>query len=216
MPPGSRGGVFVTVEGLDFSGKTTLVRGLKERLAVGEHPVFFTREPGGTPVAERVRQIVLDPELDMEPWTEAYLYATARSDHARREILPRLERGETVVCERYLDSSIAYQGYGRGLGAEEVRDLNSWAVGEVVPDLTFYLQLSPDERERRARGRGAPLDRIERIGADFMRRVEMGFEELVRREPERMRVLDATRPPTELVQLVVGEISDLQYTREDG
>jgi dTMP kinase len=126
-----------------------------------------------------------------------------------------LERGETVVCERYLDSSVAYQGYGRGLGAEEVRHLNSWAVGEVVPDLTFYLQLSQVERERRARGRGVPLDRIERIGADFMRRVEMGFDELVRREPERMRVLDATRPPTELVELVVGEISSLQYTRDD-
>jgi dTMP kinase len=206
----------LTIEGLDFSGKTTLVRGLKEGLSRWERPVFFTREPGGTPVAERVRQIVLDPEAHMEPWTEAYLYAAARSDHARREILPRLERGEIVLCERYLDSSVAYQGYGRGLGAEEVRSLNSWAVGDVVPDLTFYLRLGTEERERRARGRGAPLDRIERVGADFMRRVEEGFEEIVRREPGRMRVLDATRPPGELVELVLGEISGLQYTRDDG
>ena len=178
--------------------------------------MFFTREPGGTPVAERIRDLVLDPELDMEPWTEAYLYAAARSDHARREILPRLERGETVVCERYLDSSVAYQGSGRELGTGEVRDLNSWAVGDVIPDLTFYLRLSPEQRERRARTRGAGLDRIERVGDEFMRRVERGFDELVGREPERMRVLDASLTPSELVELVVGEISALAYTPDDG
>jgi dTMP kinase len=192
------------------------VSGLKERLAGGGTPVYFTREPGGTPVAERIRDLVLDPELDMEPWTEAYLYAAARSDHARREILPRLERGETVVCERYLDSSVAYQGAGRGLGTEEVRALNSWAVGEVIPDLTFYLRLSPAERERRARRRDAGLDRIERVGNEFMGRAEAGFDGLVRAEPERIRVLDATLPPSELVELVVGEISTLQYTASDG
>lgn len=201
----------MTIEGLDFSGKSTLVRALKDSLAGTD--THFTREPGGTPVAERIRGIVLDPEAEMDAWTEAYLYAAARADHARAEILPRLERGQDVVCERYLDSSLAYQGFGRGLGVEAVRGLNSYAVEAVMPDRTFYLRLDPEERERRAATLGAPLDRIEAVGADFMSRVERGFEELAGQEPGRIEVLDATRPPLELAELVVGEMRRLQYTR---
>ena len=201
----------MTIEGLDFSGKSTLVRALKSLLVgTGTH---FTREPGGTPVAERIREILLDPGAEMDAWTEAYLYAAARADHARAEILPRLERGEDVVCERYLDSSLAYQGVGRGLGLEAVRGLNSYAVEAVMPDRTFYLRLDPGERERRAATLGAPLDRIEAVGADFMRRVEEGFEELANREPGRIEVLDATRPPQELAGLVVERMRMLHYTR---
>lgn len=206
----------MTVEGLDFSGKSTLVRRLKPLLANLETPTYFTREPGGTPPSERIREMLLDPDLEMDPWTEAYLYAAARADHARSEILPRLEAGENVLCERYLDSSVAYQGFGRGLGAQEVRDLNSWAVGEVVPDKTFYMRLDPDERESRARNTGVALDRIERIGAEFMQRVEEGFEELLRLEPERIEALDATRPPEELAQRVVDGVRNLHYTRREG
>jgi dTMP kinase len=206
-------GIFVTIEGLDFSGKSTLVRSLEPLLAGLDPPTHFTREPGGTPVAERIRGLVLDPEVEMDAWTEAYLYAAARADHARHGILPRLVRGENVVCERYLDSSLAYQGFGRGLGVEVVRELNSWAVEAVVPDRTFYLRLDTEERARRARSLGAPLDRIEKVGGDFVRRVEEGFEELARLEPERIAALDANRPPEELAELVVGEIRSLQYTR---
>ncbi len=184
---------------------------LKNALAGSE--THFTREPGGTPVAERIRDIVLDPEAEMDVWTEAYLYAAARADHARAEILPRLRRGQDVVCERYLDSSLAYQGVGRGLGLEAVRGLNSYAVEAVMPERTFYLRLDPQERERRAATLGAPLDRIEAVGADFMRRVEEGFEELARREPGRILVLDAALPPEQLADLVVGEMRRLQYTR---
>ncbi len=201
----------MTIEGLDFSGKSTLVRALKDSLeGTNTH---FTREPGGTPVAERIREILLDPEAEMDAWTEAYLYAAARADHARAEILPRLERGEDVVCERYLDSSLAYQGVGRGLGLEAVRHLNSYAVEAVMPDRTFYLRLDPEERERRAATLGAPLDRIEAVGADFMRRVEVGFEGLVKDEPGRILVIDAALAPGELADLVVGEMRRLQYTR---
>ncbi len=201
----------MTIEGLDFSGKTTLVRALKDSLeGTNTH---FTREPGGTPVAERIRDIVLDPDAEMDAWTEAYLYAAARADHARAEILPHLERGEDVVCERYLDSSLAYQGVGRGLGLEAVRQLNSFAVEAAMPDRTFYLRLDPEERERRAARLGAPLDRIEAVGADFMGRVEEGFEELTRREPGRILILDASLAPEELADLVVGEMRRLQYTR---
>ena len=210
MTERSRRGFFVTVEGLDFSGKSTLVSLLKDELAGLDPPVHFTREPGGTGVAERVRALLLDPELEMGPWTEAYLYAAARAELVRREILPRLERGETVVCERFLDSSLAYQGYGRGLGAREVRDLNSWAVGPVLPDLTFYLRLSPEERARRAGKSDAPLDRIERVGDEFMGRVEAGFEEISRAEPERVRVLDASLAPIKLAEAVRQEILGLR------
>jgi dTMP kinase len=139
----------------------------------------------------------------MDDWTEAYLYASARADHARREILPSIELGENVFCERYLDSSLAYQGFGRGLGVETVRELNSWAVGDVIPDKTFYLRLDAEERERRARESGALLDRIEQVGAEFAARVEAGFEELIELEPQRIETLDATRPPEELAQIVL-------------
>jgi dTMP kinase len=154
---------------------------------------------------------LLDPEIEMDAWSEAYLYAAARADHARKGILPRLLRGENVVCERYLDSSLAYQGFGRVLGMEAVRELNARAVGTVVPDKTFYLRLDAAERQRRALG--ASLDRLENLGDEFERRVEEGFEELARREPKRIEVLDASRSPAELAELVVGEIRRLQYTR---
>jgi len=175
---------------------------------------YFTREPGGTPAAEIIREVVLDPGTKMDAWTEAYLYAAARADHVRGTILPRLEAGENVLCERYLDSSLAYQGFGRGLGVEAVRAMNAYAVGTVVPDRTFYLRLDQDERERRARELGMPPDRIEAVGAGFMRRVEMGFEELARLEPQRIEVLDASLPPLDLAERVVGRMRDLQYTRE--
>jgi dTMP kinase len=190
-----------------------LVHALELLFAGLNLPTHFTREPGGTPVAERIRELLLDPGVEMDAWTEAYLYAAARADHTRRDIFPRLLRGENVVCERYLDSSLAYQGFGRGLGMEAVHGLNARAVGTVVPDKTFYLRLAADERERRARALGVPLDRLEKVGDDFMRRVEEGFEKLARLEPERIEVLDATRPPEELAGLVVEEMRRVQYTR---
>ena len=165
-------------------------------------------------MAERIRELLLDPASEMDAWTEAYLYAAARADHVRRMIRPCLEAGESVLCERFLDSSLAYQGFGRGLGVDTVRALNAYAVGTVVPDRTFYLRLDQDERERRARGLRVPPDRIEAVGTDFMRRVEEGFEELARLEPERIEVLDASLPPQDLAELVVGRMRELQYTRD--
>jgi len=200
---------------LDFSGKSTLVRNLKTLLSDLDPPAFFTREPGGTPAAECIRELLLDPELDMDPWTEAYLYAAARADLVRGSILPRLETGRVVVCERFLDSSLAYQGVGRRLGVAAVRELNARAIGDVVPDATFYLRLSPGERTRRGRESRATLDRIETAGDDFMKRVEEGFEELARSEPDRIRVLDASLPPERLAEAVRIEILSLQDGNED-
>jgi dTMP kinase len=190
------------------------VRAIRPLLASAYPVTHLTREPGGTPTAERIREIVLDPTAEMDAWTEAYLYAAARADHVRNGILPRLQAGENVLCDRYLDSSIAYQGVGRGLGMDEVRALNAYAVGTIMPDRTFYLRLSSHERERRARELGAP-DRIEAVGAEFMRRVEEGFEDLARLEPERIEVLDASLAPELLAQLVVGRLRSMQYTRGD-
>ena len=203
----------MTVEGLDFSGKSTLMRNLKALLSELDPPPYFTREPGGTPAAERIRALLLDPGVEMDPWTEAYLYAAARADLVRREILPRLRDGRLVLCERFLDSSLAYQGYGRGLGLTAVRAMNAWAVGEVVPNLTVYLRLSAEDRARRARESSAPLDRIEKVGDDFMYRVEEGFEEISRSEPDRMRVLEATLPPEELAEAVQQAL--LHYSTAD-
>lgn len=191
-------GLFVTIEGLDFSGKSTLVARLKELLEGGNPAsTHFTREPGGTVAGERIRSLVLDPEVEMDDWTEAYLYAASRVDHVRRAILPRLEAGGNVVCERFLDSSLAYQGAGRGLGMEAVRALNSQAVHGATPDRTFYLKLDVEERRRRAVVRGEP-DRLERAGHEFMARAEAAFEEIASSEPGRVAVLDATLPPETL------------------
>jgi dTMP kinase len=182
------------------------MRNLEALLAELVPPPYFTREPGGTPAAERVRTVLLDPEVEMDPWTEAYLYAAARADLVRREIALRLKNGELVLCERFLDSSLAYQGAGRGLSLPVVRELNAWAIEDVAPDLTFYLRLSLYERVRRAREFGAPLDRIEQAGNDFMRRVEEGFEEIARSEPGRIKVLDASLPPQQLAEAATREI----------
>jgi dTMP kinase len=173
-------------------------------------PSYFTREPGGTPAAERIRAVLLDPEVDMDPWTEAYLYAAARADLVRREILPRLKNGELVLCERFLDSSLAYQGAGRSLGVATVRELNTWAVEGVTPDVTFYLRLSAEERAQRARESDSSLDRIEKVGDGFTRRVEEGFEEIARSEPARVRVLDGLLPPERLAETVGWEILKLR------
>ncbi len=186
------------------------MRNLKTLLSDLDPLPYFTREPGGTPAAERVRLVLLDPGLDMDPWTEAYLYAAARADLVRREILPRLENGKVVLCERFLDSSLAYQGAGRGLGLDAVRELNARAVGSVAPNLTFYLRLSAEERARRAQASGAPLDRIERVGDEFIRRVEEGFEVVARSEPYRVRMLDATLPPERLAESARKEILKLR------
>jgi len=189
------------------------VRSLEEAFRDEEPPVYFAREPGGTPLAERVRGLVLGSDLEMDPWAEAYLYAAARADLVRREILPRLETGGMVVCDRFLDSSLAYQGAGRGLGMEGVRVLNAHATAGLVPDLTFYLRLDGAERLRRARSAGVAPDRIERIGDEFMRRVERSFEEIATREPGRMRPLDATLPPQKLAEAARREIENLRYAR---
>ena len=190
--------MFITFEGVDWSGKSTQAALLAEWLATAGRKVLLTREPGGTPVAEAVRDVVLHGH-DMTPWAEAALYAAARADHVEHAIRPALERGEDVVCDRYIDSSVAYQGIGRGLGEERVRELNLMVTRDLLPDLTFLVLLDPEEARRR--GAGQP-DRIEREGDEFWSRVDQGFRSLSDAFPERIVPLDGGRTPDEIAEEV--------------
>ena len=191
--------MFVTFEGLDGSGKSTQAALLVERLRGNGREVVATREPGGTPVGERVREVLLGGEGELLAWTEAALFAAARSEIVARVIRPALARAADVVCDRYVDSSLAYQGAARGLGVEAVLALNEGATGGLLPDRTFLLLLAPDEAARRL---GPRADRIERAGADFRTRVDAGYRELAARYPDRIVPLDGTLSPEELGEVI--------------
>ena len=190
--------MFVTFEGVDWSGKSTQAELLAAWLREQGRTVLATREPGGTLVGEAVRQVVLHGH-DMTPWAEAALYAAARADHVEQAIRPALERGEDVVCDRYIDSSVAYQGVARGLGDDKVLELNLTVTRGLLPDRTFLVLLDPDEARRR--GDSEP-DRIEREGEDFMRRVDAAYRSLAAASPARIVALDGARPPDEIAEEV--------------
>ena len=190
--------MFVTFEGVDWSGKSTQAGLLAGWLAEQGRSVVATREPGGTPLAEAVREVVLHGH-DMTPWAEAALYAAARADHVEHAIRPALERGDDVVCDRYIDSSVAYQGFARGLGEDRVLELNLMVTRGLLPVCTFVVFLDADEALRR--GSGEP-DRIEREGAGFMRKVDEGFRALAERFPERIVSLDGARSADQIAEEV--------------
>jgi dTMP kinase len=181
--------MFVSFEGVDWSGKSTQAVLLADWLRAEGRTVVATREPGGTSVAEGVRDLVLHG-AHMAPWAEAALYAAARADHAAQVIRPALERGEDVVCDRYLDSSVAYQGIARGLGEDLVRELSLIVTERLLPDRTFLVLLDPEEAFRRATG---DHDRIEREGAEFMEKVDAGYRALAAAEPDRIVAVDGAR-----------------------
>ncbi len=216
-------GVFIAFEGGEGSGKSTQVAALAAALEAEGHDVVVTREPGGAPVAERVRQIVLDPNTDgMHPRTEALLYAAARAEHVSRVILPALQAGRVVVCDRFLDSSLAYQGHARGLGEEAVFEINRWAIEGVLPSAVVLLTLDVEEGLRRvaerARRRAAdsvrssdevPVipfaavpDRIEAEDVAFHRAVSAGYLALARKDRERFVVVDASGDPASVARQV--------------
>jgi dTMP kinase len=190
--------MFVTFEGIDGSGKSTQVDLLRDWLVGEGNEVVVTREPGGTELGEGIRQLVLNgPE--MTPWAEAALFASARAELAERVIRPALKRGAWVVCDRYFDSSVAYQGIGRELGVGRVLELNLAATRGLVPDRTFVLLLSPEQASSRVDDKP---DRIEREPADFQQTVDDAYRGLAAIFPQRIVPLDATRPATELADEV--------------
>jgi len=188
--------MFITFEGVDWSGKSTQAELLASWLREQGRTVLTTREPGGTPVAEGVRDLVLHGD-EMSPRAEASLYAASRAENVAAVIRPALERGDDVVCDRYLDSSVAYQGAGRGLGEERVRDLSLLVTGGLLPDRTFLVLLDPAEARARA---GKHHDRIERAGSEFMQRVDQAYRALAEAEPERIVAVDGSRAPDEIAE----------------
>ncbi|HEX4746285.1 MAG TPA: dTMP kinase [Gaiellaceae bacterium] len=194
--------MFVTFEGLDGSGKSTQAELLRARLEADGLEVVATREPGGTELGERLRDLVLHGG-HMSPWAEALIYAAARAQHVDEVIRPALERGAAVICDRYVDSSVAYQGVGRELGLDRVLDLNLAAVGELMPDRTFLLELDPSAIGARL---SREHDRLERESQAFHGRVAAGYRELAARFPERIVVLDAGRAADDLAEEVYGAV----------
>jgi dTMP kinase len=212
-------GVFVTFEGVEGSGKSTQASALERHLAERGVPVTLTREPGGTDVGEKVRRILLDlGHAGMAPLTELFLYLASRAEHTMRIVRPRLERGEVVISDRYADASVAYQGGGRELGGTFVETLNQAATGGVKPDVTFLLDLDPEEGLRRlSAGRGeGERDRIEREALEFHGRVREAYLEAARQEPERFVLIDARMTPSEIESVIASKVDELLSKRSRG
>ena len=191
-------GLWVTFEGGDGSGKTTQAALLEAWLRDAGRTVVRTREPGGTEVGVLIRDIVLHHRGDIAPRAEALLYAADRAHHVETLVRPALARGEIVIQDRYLDSSVAYQGAGRVLDGGEIRDLSLWASGGALPDVTVLLDIDPAKAKQRLDAADKPFDRLEAEQSAFHERVRTAFLELAAAEPERFLVLDATLPVEEL------------------
>ena len=196
----------MTFEGIDGSGKTTQAELLAATLRSEGRRVVATREPGGTQLGERVRSLLLEHDADIAPWAEAALFAAARAQLVDEVVRPALDGGADVACDRYVDSSLAYQGIARGLGVDHVLELNLRATRGVLPDRTFLVVLDAKEAARRADG---DADRIEREGVEFQAAVGRAYEELADRFPERIRRLDGSRPAAELARIVRDGVRDL-------
>ena len=190
-------GRLITVEGLDGAGKTTLVAGLARLLAAREIDVLVLREPGGVELAERIRELVKDPALDVDPRAEALLYAAARAQLVAEEIEPLLEQGRWVLLDRFVDSSLAYQGAGRGLGVEQVRTLNAFATGGLTPDRTLLLRVDPALGRERIADR--EHDRLEREEEGFFTAIATAYDQLAAAEPERFAVIDGAQGPNRVL-----------------
>ncbi len=197
--------MFVTFEGVDGSGKTTQARLLAEQLRSEGREVAHLREPGGTALGERVRELLLDGAA-MAPWAEAALFAAARAQLVDEVIRPALARGADIVCDRFVDSSLAYQGLARGLGIERVLELNLLATGGLLPDRTFLILLPVDAAA--ARQEEEP-DRIEREGRAFLEEVDRAYRELARIFPRRVTVVDGTQKPEDISRAIRGQLRDL-------
>lgn len=192
--------MFIALEGVDGSGKTTQAARLAE--ALGDDTLLI-REPGGTTGGERVRELLKDPEVDLDPMSELLLFLAARAQLVREVIRPALDAGRDVVCDRFSDSSVAYQGHARGLGAERVEELCELATGGLHPDVTLLLRLHPEVAAERIAAEGRAADRFEGEGMELQRLVAEGYEEIAARNPQRVRVVEASGDPDEVHMAVM-------------
>jgi dTMP kinase len=197
--------MFISLEGIDGSGKTTQAKLLAQ--ALGERTVTV-REPGGTPTGERIRQLLKDPSIDLDPLAELLLFCAARAELVSQVVLPARDRGSDLVCDRFSDSSVAYQGVARGLGVERVEEICDLATGGVWPDLTILLRIDPERAAGRIGRRKA--DRFEEEGIELQRRVAEGYDEVATRHPERVRVIDAEDNRDAVHRLVLSEVQGVQ------
>jgi dTMP kinase len=193
--------VFISLEGIDGSGKTTQARLLARALG---QDVALMREPGGTETGERIRELLKDPTLELDPMAELLLFCVARAELVAQVIAPARERGRDVVCDRFSDSSVAYQGVARGLGVERVEEICDLATDGVWPDLTILLRISPGRAAERIGRRSA--DRFEAEGIELQRRVAEGYDEVARRHPERVRVIDGDAERAAVHTAVLAEV----------
>lgn len=199
--------MFITFEGGEGSGKTTLIRAIREKLGHALD-IRTTREPGGSKVAEAIRNVLLDPEFEgVTPYTEALLFAAARAQHLDEVILPALKAGKIVLCDRYIDSSLAYQGYARGLGFDFILKINRHAT-DNMPDRTFYIDVATEVGIGRANQRKAP-DRLEQQSKDFHLKVRQGYHEVAKMFPDRIRIIDGSQSLADLTAEILEKIRDL-------
>ncbi|MBV9465140.1 MAG: dTMP kinase [Solirubrobacterales bacterium] len=202
-------GRLITIEGLDGAGKTTLASGLAEALSRRGMEVSVLREPGGVHVAERLRALVTEPGVAIGARAEALLYAAARAQLVEEALNPLLHAGSWVVLDRFVDSSLAYQGAGRALGIEPVRSINEFATSGLSPDRTLILTIDPPLGRSRSRARANPLDRLEREDDAFFERIARAYAELAAAEPERIRTIDASQGPDQVLEAALAAIRDL-------
>ena len=200
--------MLITIEGIDGAGKTTLAAGLAEGLRASGRQVTLLREPGGVELSERIRTLVKDPALEVDPRAEALLYAAARAQLVASRVRPLLAAGETVVLDRFVDSSLAYQGAARGLGVDAVRAVNEFGTGGLTPDLTLLLRLDARAARARTADRGEAPDRLEREEDAFFVVIADAYDALAAAEPERFRVLDAGLPPDEVLKSALAVVMD--------
>ncbi|MET4061629.1 dTMP kinase [Arthrobacter sp. UYP6] len=208
--PVREAGLFITFEGGDGAGKSTQAAKLTAALEATGRTVVRTREPGGTPVGEQLRSLVLEHgNGDIDARTEALIFAASRAAHVAQVIRPAVDRGDVVVCDRFIDSSVAYQGSGRSLGADDVRQLNIWATEGFTPDLTVLLDVDPEQGRLRRTANQATEDRLESEPDAFHLRIRRAFLEQARTDPARYLVLDAGRPEDELAEAILARVQEL-------
>lgn len=211
----STNGLLITFEGIDFSGKTTQIELLIRALEDAGHQVLLVREPGGTLISEKIRRILLDPSCkEMCSQTELLLYSASRAQLVSEKVLPALERGQVVICDRFYDSSTAYQGYGRGLNLEVVARLNAFAAFGLVPDVTFFLDLEPEAASVRQKERGEAEDRLESASREFFDRVRNGYLQVADDRTRTVIKMDAKGDPEVLHQQIWSEVKPLIDTHQ--
>jgi dTMP kinase len=202
-------GRLITIEGIDGAGKTTLAAGLLDALNARGLDARLLREPGGVPAAERIRELVIDPGLHVTPRTEALLYAAARAQLVEEAIDPLLAAGTWLLLDRFIDSSLAYQGGGRQLGIDQVRAINEFAIRTARPDRTLLLLVDPGLGRSRSSSRAGAPDRLERERDEFFDRTIAAYLELASQDPERIRTIDASQPPDHVLAVALAELADL-------